>query len=95
MRIVRASRAFALLCLTALLFLSACAAQPGETVAQSCVASGGKWLAEAGECEIGEKSWCEAQSGRFNPCASPCRHSTKPLQPCAAICVPVCAFPKK
>ena len=73
--------------------LIACAAEErasGDNLAEACTAIGGTWLAEHQECENGEKAWCEARDGTFDPCASACRHSDD--QVCIAMCVPLCSF---
>jgi len=82
-----------LLCLPALLALAACAGKADHDLAASCAASGGTWVADSRECEIGEKTWCDARSGRFDSCASPCRNTSQRV--CATVCVPVCALPER
>ncbi|MEM9683201.1 MAG: hypothetical protein AAF942_08045 [Pseudomonadota bacterium] len=74
-----------------LLLLSACSTGEEGDHAKACTAAGGKWVAEAAECEIDNKQWCEARGGKFNQCASACRNAPGP-QPCILICVPVCAM---
>ena len=74
-------------------FLSACAGDEppaGHSLAKACTAIGGTWLAEHLECETGEQAWCEARDGKFDPCASACRHTDD--QVCIAMCLPLCSF---
>ena len=74
-----------------LALLSACSTGEGSEHAKACTAAGGKWVAAAAECEIGNRKWCEARGGKFNECASACRNMPG-QQPCILICVPVCAL---
>jgi len=81
-----------MLLLTVTGFLAAaCATEADQQLAQSCTASGGKWIADTRECEIGKADWCKARSGTFDPCASACRNTGQ--QPCIMVCVPVCKLP--
>jgi hypothetical protein len=73
--------------------LFACSADkpdPRDDLAEACVAVGGTWLFKHLECETDARTWCEAQGGAFDDCASPCRHL--PGQICATVCQPVCSF---
>lgn len=71
--------------------ISACATEADREIGASCAASGGKWIADSRECEIGKADWCEARSGKFDPCASACRNTR--AQTCIMVCVPVCKLP--
>jgi hypothetical protein len=95
MKVRRVFRPVAAALLTPMLLLAACAGPHNGERAHDCVASGGKWVADSGGCEIDNKGWCDAHGGKFNACASPCRNAKGPVAACAAICVPVCALPKK
>lgn len=70
--------------------LGACTGGKDRQHAAACSAAGGKWIAEAAECEIDNRQWCEARGGKFNECASACRNTGR--QPCMMICVPVCTM---
>ena len=50
----------------------------------------GVWREDYKECEFMSLPTCEALGGRYNGCASPCRH--QPGQACITMCVPVCTF---
>jgi len=80
-----------LLATTGILVIAACATETDQKHAKSCIASGGKWIADTQECEIGNVGWCEARSGKFDPCASACRNTR--AQACIMVCVPVCKLP--
>ena len=84
-RLTGLSRAFAGFIL---LGLGACATDAGKEIAASCTASGGKWIADTRECEIGNADWCKTRSGTFNECASACRNTRQDV--CITVCVPVC-----
>jgi hypothetical protein len=60
---------------------------------QSCARNNGTWLEQYQECEYASKQWCAAKGGRFDECASACRHDPNPATPCTMQCVPVCRFP--
>jgi hypothetical protein len=62
-----------------------------------CIKSEGEWLENYRECEsaltdkgLDQKS-CEELNGKFDECASPCRHDPN-AELCAAVCVKVCKF---
>lgn len=80
-----------LLAAAGVLVIAACATEGDQEVAKSCTASGGKWIAETRECEIGKAEWCKAHSGKFNKCASACRNTRQEV--CITVCVPVCKLP--
>jgi len=73
------------------LVLGACATEADRKIAESCTASGGRWIADTRECEIGKADWCKAYSGTFNKCASACRNTRQEV--CITVCVPVCKVP--
>ncbi len=50
----------------------------------------GVWREDYRECEFMSLPTCEALGGRYEGCASPCRH--QPGQACITMCVPVCTF---
>lgn len=58
---------------------------------ESCEAAGGNWLSAYRECEGIGQSWCEQEMGRWNECASACRHDPD-AEMCIMVCVPVCGF---
>jgi hypothetical protein len=80
-----------LLAVAGIVAIAACATEADKKIATSCTASGGKWIADTQECEIGTIGWCEARSGKFDPCASACRNTR--AQTCIMVCVPVCKLP--
>ncbi len=85
------SRSALVLVMAGVLF--ACSADqsgPRDDLAEACSSAGGTWLFEHLECEIGDRTWCEAQDGEFDDCASSCRHS--PGEICATVCQPLCSF---
>lgn len=51
----------------------------------------GTWIKEHNECEGITKQACEELGGKFNECASACRHMDDDVT-CIMICVPVCSF---
>lgn len=61
-------------------------------VAQGCRSKSGKWLEKYSECENADRQWCAASGGRFDECASACRHEPDPAAPCTMQCVPLCVF---
>jgi hypothetical protein len=74
-------------------FLFACSGDkpaPRDDLAAACSAVGGTWLSQYHECETDDRTWCEVRDGKFEFCASPCRHS--PGQICATVCQPVCSL---
>jgi hypothetical protein len=80
-----------LLAVAGIVAIAACATEADKKIATSCTASGGKWIADTQEGEIGTIGWCEARSGKFDPCASACRNTR--AQTCIMVCVPVCKLP--
>jgi len=64
-------------------------------LAKACKKNGGTWLDKYWECEYAARPWCSAAGGRFDECASACRHSPDPATPCTMQCVPVCVFSDK
>lgn len=69
------------------------ATEPTTDYAQSCANENGKWSAEYKECEGISKATCETIGGKFNECASACRHDPK-AEICTMQCVLVCEFSK-
>ena len=67
--------------------------EPSADFAQSCATEGGKWLAEYQECEGVSQIWCQTNGGKFNECASACRHDPN-AEICTMQCVIVCEFSK-
>ncbi|MEI7579531.1 MAG: hypothetical protein WCJ58_05880 [bacterium] len=66
---------------------------PGE-VHQDCRFLGGTWLevaSEYQECENATEAYCAGYGGKFNICASPCRHNPE-AEACTMNCVAVCSF---
>jgi hypothetical protein len=62
-----------------------------STLASSCTANGGTWVADYDECEwISEKA-CTELGGTFNECDSACRHESEPVA-CTLNCVAICSF---
>lgn len=80
-----------LLAAAGFLLVAACATEANQDHAKSCTASGGKWIADTRECEIGKAGWCKVRSGTFDRCASACRNTRQ--QVCIMACVPVCKLP--
>ncbi|MGL4323513.1 MAG: hypothetical protein ACRCTD_05675 [Beijerinckiaceae bacterium] len=85
--------------LRALLFALACLpvlVQAAEarraTLPVSCRSAGGQWSAAHRECAPVSQRWCSQRGGRFNACASACRHNPDKTAPCIMLCVPVCGF---
>jgi Omp85 superfamily domain len=72
-------------------------AQEGHTVdlAKACQNKSGTWLEKYSECEFAGSQWCAASGGRFDECASACRHNPDPAAQCTMQCVPVCVFSAK
>ena len=61
-------------------------------LAKACKKNGGTWLDKYWECEYAPQQWCASAGGRFDECASACRHSPDPATPCTMQCVPICTF---
>ncbi|MGY0218630.1 hypothetical protein ACWJJH_14785 [Endozoicomonadaceae bacterium StTr2] len=61
-----------------------------QRVIQCLKSSQGVWREDYKECEFMSLQTCEALGGKFNGCASPCRH--QPGMACITMCVPVCQF---
>ena len=62
-----------------------------------CTFSGGKYLSEYNECQLGFgitsnslRLLCALTGSEYNSCASPCRHS--PGYNCITVCERVCKF---
>ena|SRR5579864_6233550 len=64
-------------------------------LSKACKGKGGTWLESYRECEYVDHEWCTAKSGRFDECASACRHNPDQASPCTMQCVPVCIFSGK
>ena len=62
-----------------------------QQLPQSCVENNGRWIEKSNECELVSEKWCLSVGGRFDECASACRHDAAPV-PCTMQCVPVCTF---
>ncbi len=58
----------------------------------SCERLDGTWLEKYQECEHINRQICANFGGRFNECASPCRHDPT-ADKCITLCVAVCTFP--
>jgi hypothetical protein len=58
-----------------------------------CSEKGGVWYTEENTCEVNKltESQCTDAGGKFNPCASACRHD-KNAQVCTMQCVLTCTF---
>jgi len=65
---------------------------PARDLPAGCAESGGKWLEEFRECEYTSREWCGSVQGKFDECASACRHRGEDPVPCTMQCVPVCSF---
>jgi hypothetical protein len=63
-----------------------------EDTASSCAAAGGKWNATYRECEGVDEDACAIIGGKFDDCASACRHNPDKDAPCIMMCVAVCSF---
>ncbi len=63
-------------------------------VAEACKSHDGTWLKSYWECEYADRQWCAEAGGRFEECASACRHNPDPAAPCTMQCVPLCIFAK-
>jgi len=57
----------------------------------SCATANGTWLSEYQECEGASQTWCQTNGGKFNECASACRHDPA-AEICTMQCVLVCEF---
>ena len=60
-------------------------------LSNSCIQSGGTWVANYKECEWISEDTCTALDGSFNECDSACRHESSPVA-CTTNCVAVCNF---
>ena len=58
----------------------------------TCVSLGGKWIDNYSECEGISQDNCTALDGKFDECASACRHNPNPQTICTMQCVIVCSF---
>jgi len=56
-----------------------------------CNEGGGTWLTAYNECEGLDKQTCTELGGKYEPCASACRHKPD-TEVCIQICVEVCSF---
>lgn len=66
-----------------------------EDLAKACKSKSGTWLETYWECEYADSHWCVATGGRFDECASACRHSPESATVCTMQCVPTCVFSEK
>lgn len=73
--------------------LPATSDKPVADLAALCANEKGKWSAEYQECEGASQTWCQTNGGKFNECASACRHDPK-AEVCTMQCVLVCEFSK-
>ncbi len=64
---------------------------PVSVLSKTCVEERGVWSNKYKECEGVGKIWCDANKGRFDECASACRHDPK-ADICTMNCVPLCSF---
>lgn len=74
-------------------FLAGCAVtqEPPASRILACQADQGNWLEEHQECEFMSEQSCSALGGKFDACASGCRHDSEAMV-CVLMCVPVCSF---
>jgi endonuclease/exonuclease/phosphatase family metal-dependent hydrolase len=75
----------------ALVFAAVPASVLAQQLPQLCAENNGTWLEKYHECESVSQQWCKTAGGRFEGCASACRHASEP-GPCTMQCVPVCTF---
>jgi hypothetical protein len=66
-----------------------------QELAKACKSNGGTWLDQNWECEYADQKWCTKAGGRFDECASACRHNPDKAAPCTMQCVPTCSFPTR
>jgi HEAT repeat protein len=71
------------------------AAQQSSDLAKACQGKSGTWVEKYGECEGVDEQWCTTSGGKFNECASACRHNPDPAAMCTMQCIPVCSFSVK
>ena len=57
----------------------------------ACGRTGGQWQEKYKECVGDVRDMCQTYGGKWNDCASSCRHNT-PGVFCLTQCVPLCAF---
>lgn len=63
----------------------------GRTNAEECRAVGGTWSEQYKECTGISQNSCQEIGGRFNECASACRHNPN-AEACIMMCVEVCTL---
>ena len=64
-----------------------------ERKESSCTGFGGKFLKDFGECESVNENDCREMEGKFDECASACRHTQSETDSiCTMECVTVCAW---
>jgi hypothetical protein len=63
--------------------------KPSVDLGKLCVDAKGEWSGEWKECGGVDKTWCEANGGRFEECGSACRHDPK-AEMCTLQCVIFC-----
>ncbi|MDD3647906.1 MAG: metal ABC transporter substrate-binding protein [Candidatus Dojkabacteria bacterium] len=56
-----------------------------------CAGNGGTWLADYHECVNLSEQVCGENLGKYDSCASSCRHEPD-AQQCITVCVPLCQF---
>jgi len=61
------------------------------TFKELCEAGQGTWDAKYSECEYIAQDVCEQAGGRFDECASACRHKPQGSI-CTQQCIPLCTF---
>lgn len=59
-----------------------------DDMKEACLTSNGNWLNDFKECEYVGKEWCDNRGGKFDQCASACRHEESEV--CTKQCVSVC-----
>ena len=67
---------------------------PTQTLEAQCKEFNGTWIGEYEECEGVTESSCDEMNGRYNACASACRHDPEATI-CTMQCVPVCNLGKE
>ena len=64
-----------------------------ESKEKNCATFGGKYLKDFNECESVNDNECREMEGKFDDCASACRHTkNEPDSVCTGQCVAVCSW---
>ena len=64
-----------------------------ESKEKNCIMLGGKYLKDFNECEFVNDNDCREMEGKFNDCASACRHTKSGSDSiCTMQCVAVCSW---